>query len=308
MPGRVPPHLLVQFSEDTLVFTTRELCDKYHKAVRTICDWRLDAKSQGQTVGYGLTKDPVLQPLHYVPTYTKWEQLEGDVVIAGDFHIPYCDWKLVNRIIPVARKYDIRQLIICGDLFDLAALTGFPKAARLPAWEKELQETEHFIDAMCTHFDLVLDTVGNHLQNRLLKRLEGELSAERFKRLFTTDDKVAISPYPFLKLATRQGTWHITHQRNYSKNSLSVARMLCHKHRSHIMTHHQHRMALGFDESGKYMLIDNGSMADERKMAWMQYQDTTRPVATHGFTVIKNGYPYLFGRHTDWDWALGDTS
>jgi len=305
MAGKPPEALWEQFSQDTQVLTTWELVEKYDKAPSTIREWRIFLQRQGIPVGYGHgVHNGTLQPLYYVPVLDKYERIQGDAIVTGDFHFPFCNWEYVNRVVPVAEKFGIKRLIIAGDLMDMQSLSFFPKDTVPVKWEQELEETERVIDYYCDAFDEIIDTVGNHLRNRALRRLEGQLDVGRFKRLFSKDARVKCSPYPFLKLSTARGTYHITHQKNYRKNPLSVARDLCHKHRSHVITHHQHRMAFGFDESGHYMLIDNGSMADEDKMDWVQMQDTTANASTHGFVAIKGGYPYLLGQHTDWEGKL----
>lgn len=305
MAGRPPARLREQFAEDTLELVTGELAEKYDRSRSTIREWRLYLKAKGHIIGYGhgpVTDD--LKPLYYVPMLNKWEKIEGDAIVTGDFHFPFCNWEYVNRVVPIARLFGVKRLLIVGDLMDMQSLSYWPKKDIPVRWEKELQETEYVIDYYCDYFEEIIDTVGNHLRNRALRRLEGQLDVERFKRLFTQDQRVRVSPYPFLELHTVRGKWHITHQKNARKNPLSTARDLCHKYRCHIITHHQHRMAMGFDESGKYVLIDNGSMADERKMDWQMMEDTTRAFDTHGFVVIKDGAPYIFGDMTDFSYWL----
>lgn len=298
MAGRPPEELWEDFVADSLTMTTGALVEKYDRAPSTIREWRQFLRAKGFEAGYGHGGGD-LKALYYVPLL-KADELEGDAVVTGDFHFPFCNWEYVHRVVPIAEQLGVKRLIIAGDLMDMESLSYFPKDHVPVAWERELEETEQVIDFYLDYFDEVIDTVGNHLRNRALRRLEGQLDAQRFKRLFTESDRVSISPFSYLTLHTENGKYRITHQKNARKTPLSVARDLCHQHRCHVVTHHQHRMALGFDESGHYILIDNGSMADERKMGWVMLEDRAYPQSTHGFVVIKDGYPRLFGNHTDW--------
>jgi hypothetical protein len=55
------------------------------------------------------------------------------------------------------------------------------------------------------------------------------------------------------------------------------------------------------DRFDRYYIINNGGLFDQSKMAYVQLKTNTCANMSQGFTMIKNGYPYLFGNFTDWE-------
>ncbi len=306
MAGRPPKKIWDQFTEDSIDLTTAELAEQYKRHSRTIRDWRNFLAGKGYKVGrgYGIpTLEP--RPRYNIPTLDKYEKLEGDAIVVGDLHLPFVKWKWASWLLKIAERFDIRRLLVVGDLLDAKALTYFPKKEAAVKWEVELREAENFIDCMCDWFTEIIYCYGNHERNRIIARFEGELTAERFGRLISTDSALKVSPYSYVILHTEAGKWRLTHQRNYRKTPLSVAKNLCEMHLCHIMAHHQHRMAQGFDASGNFMLVDNGGLMDEEKMDWVMLEDRVMPKPTNGFTVIHRGRPYLFNSASDFRFWLG---
>ena len=301
MPGKPPRKLRDQFAKDSVDLTTAELSERYRKRPRTIQDWRKFLEGEGYKVGRGRgipTLEP--RPRYNVPRLDKWERLEGDAMVAGDFHLPFVDWLWIKRLMQIGEQLDIRRLIIIGDFLDAKALNGFlPKDVPV-AWETELREAEHSIDCLADWFTEIVYCYGNHESNRVIARLEGHLSPERFGRLVSTDPVLRVSQYHYVELYTANGKWRLTHQKPYRKIPLSAAKTIWERRLCHVVTHHQHRTAMGFDPSGRFMLIDNGWMADERYMDWMMLEDRGNAAPINGFLAIKGGFPLLYGPMTDW--------
>tara|TARA_Y100000310_G_scaffold328928_1_gene397898 strand:+ start:11544 stop:12383 length:840 start_codon:yes stop_codon:yes gene_type:complete len=278
--------------------TNAELGEKYSVVPRSVRRWKQFLREEG------MLGEIKAGPLFNIKRFNDWEKLEGDAIVASDFHMPFVDWQWASYLLKVAVKFDIRRLIIMGDLLDAKALTFFPRAEVAVAWETELRETENLIDALLEWFDEIVYCVGNHEVNRVIKRLQGQLTPERFGKLFCADSALKTSRYSYLELHTPRGKWRITHQKRSSIVLLTVARKLCEINKCHVMTHHQHRMAQGIDPSGTLMMVDNGMMVDEQKLEWIMLEDRVYPKGVQGFTVISNGVPYSFGWHTDWKFWL----
>jgi hypothetical protein len=83
MAGRIPDDLLLEFVEDTLSMSTRELGEKYKRAQSTIREWRTYARGLGYGVGYGTgevdNKRPEIEGVtadDEVPIEKLWESAE----------------------------------------------------------------------------------------------------------------------------------------------------------------------------------------------------------------------------------------
>jgi len=65
--GRPPDELLEQFAEDTHLYTSKELCEKYGRSYSAICDWRSYARDHGYDVGFGPEPEPDEEPTQREP-------------------------------------------------------------------------------------------------------------------------------------------------------------------------------------------------------------------------------------------------
>ena len=230
--------------------------------------------------------------------YDAPEVLEGDAVVTGDFQLPYLDYEFAEYMLEIARGSELSppRLVICGDFFNMDAFSPFPPVNTYRATFKHEVECalSFLVDALVV-FDSIDVFVGNH-ERRIYYRTLGQLNAESLRNLVGVK-KVRFHDYSHCILSTRTGEWRLTHQRNFSRNALSVGVKLAHKFRQHIVTHHQHRVGIGFDDSGQNVVVDNGCMADPAMLDYAQVDDSTTPAMNQGFCVIKDGVVQLYANH-----------
>jgi len=240
-----------------------------------------------------VAQDPLL-PLEdqwRCPYYTKCEKIEGDVVVTGDWHIPFTDWELAGDVIRVGEFLGIKQLLIAGDLFDFEALSFFiPEDDEIPTLEVEFDLAGKAIDELHKWFTSIIMTKGNH-ERRILAKLSAKLEMSRFQKLFTNlSEDVVFSDYPYCLIDTPTGIWRATHPRNYSQVKLAVATRMADIHSTqNIINHHGHFAGGTLAKDGKRACIDNGCLADPHKVAYKQLNDTTHPEWNQGFGALKHG-------------------
>lgn len=241
-----------------------------------------------------------------VPRFTGWLKLEGDFMVINDVHIPATNWAFADRMLAVAAEYlpRPRRLIICGDLINADALSRWDDLVLCTPLADELDYARQFLSHLAGTFDEIFVTRGNH-ENRLLTSMQGQLHAPQFWRMFTDNRRIHFSMYAYLEVESGGLRWRITHQRNYSKIPLSVARRLAEKHRTNIICTHQHHSAQGRDPSNTFALIDSGGLHDSELMAYVQLDDSVAPRMANGFVLLKGGIGTLFTPDeyamTDWN-------
>lgn len=237
-----------------------------------------------------------------------WE-LEGDFIIVGDVHVSTTQWEFAQRPLDVAMRYldTPRRLIIAGDLLNADSFSGYENIIPLPSFGVELKAARKFIDTYLTVFDEIYLFLGNH-DRRVQKATNNAIAPEDMLRLISHDPRVKISHWGHCTINTANGVYRALHGSEYSVNQLVVADQLAAKYQQHIISHHQHHLAIGWSRFKQYLVIDNGGLFDENSLAYVQLDDNKRPRMANGFTLLKGGTPYLFGKapFTDWGHWLGE--
>lgn len=237
------------------------------------------------------------RPSMTMTDWTKPPVFSGDATITGDYHLPYADYELAAIMLATSKRIlkPPRRLIIAGDLFNMDIFSRFPSlTSQKISLITELDLARKFLEDALGVFDHIEALLGNH-ERRFVYQLLGELGHNDLGKIVGVDN-VTFHEYSHCVLDTSTGEWRVTHQANYSKNAQSVGVKLAHKFRQHVVTHHQHKMSKGYDDSGMSVVIDNGCMADPRFLDYANMVDTTNPRMTQGFTVIRNGSGLLFGK------------
>lgn len=242
-----------------------------------------------------------------VPSYTGHLQLEGDCLIINDVHIPATDWEFADLAVQIAEQHlpEPRTLIIAGDLINGDALSRWDDLVLCTPLYQELDYAEAFLNKLSDYFDTIYFIRGNH-EDRLLKSLRGQLHADQFRRMIADNARVQFSMYSYLTVVSGGVAYRVTHQVNYSQNALTVAKKLAGKFSSNIISAHQHHSAVGRDPSNSFTVIDSGGLHNSDLMAYVKLDDSTAPVMTQGFVLLKNGVATLFTppAYNQLDWNL----
>lgn len=97
-------------------------------------------------------------------------------LIISDLHIPYHNESLLNSVVSMAEKEGIKNLIINGDLVDLAFMSSFEKTSTQLSQdyiENSLEKTQEIINLLSEKFEKKYFLEGNH-DERMRRNTLGE--------------------------------------------------------------------------------------------------------------------------------------
>lgn len=227
-----------------------------------------------------------------LPRCDKFLRLEGDWALVGDLHCPYVDWELALEMTEHARRKRVRQLLICGDVFDFQSLSSYPVVHPPPTPELETSVARAVMGLWGEWFSVIKVLTGNH-DLRLFRALQGQVEDESVLALLMQrldiERNAEWSVYGYCVIETPTGIWRVTHPKNYSRLPLSTAQKLADKHRQHIIMFHGHMTAVGLSASGQHVIASVGCMADPGKLPWVQLVDNTTPAMTQSYALLLDG-------------------
>jgi hypothetical protein len=230
-------------------------------------------------------------------------KLAGNWMVVGDVHVPCTDYDFAALVPLVADKHKIKQLLVVGDLYSMDAFSSYPKRVDHATWHQEKKAAMQLMAEWTRAFDRVVLLMGNH-ERRLEKMAEGAFDDSDIFAHLLGSGKVETSDFGWCTIETKTGTWRATHQRNYSINQLIVVDQLANKYQQHIIGHHEHHLAKGWNRYKQYVVINNGGLFDPCKFAYVNMDDSKSAGMAKGFTMLKDGHAEVFGEEpfTDWSW------
>ena len=234
--------------------------------------------------------------------------LQADyVMVIGDTQMPFIDYGLANKMLVMARTHmpkSERHLVVAGDFVNMDVFSAFPALhASTPSFKSEITTAGLFLEDARKVFDEENMHVltGNH-ERRMLFRLLGHIGTTELGKMIGVDG-VKYYEHSWMVVESGGKEWRLTHQRNYSINSQTVGKKLANKYKQNIITHHQHRMSIGYDDSGTLVIVDNGCMCNPDLLDYANLVDSTAPAMTPGFTMLREGAATLCSNDdvfTDW--------
>jgi hypothetical protein len=232
----------------------------------------------------------------------------GEYAVVGDIQAPTTNYDFFTLFLAMSKQElkRPRTCILAGDLLNADSHSLYPALEPLPSWRTETTATEHLLDSLLTVFERVVWFFGNH-ENRVLARSNGVISPDMVLGMVTRDPKILkrvdVSGWGHCVVLNDNGAnWRITHGSAYSINQLNVADQMAQKYQAHILSHHQHHLAVGWDRYKRYMVVDNGGLFDQVQMAYVVKQDSKMGNMIPGFTLLKHGYPQVYGPEPFTDW------
>ena len=263
--------------------------------------------------GLDLDKPELFTVDKYIPLEFEFKSF----ITVSDIHVPCADYDYAMLPAAIAKMYmkkGERILVVHGDIFDGGAFSRWEKIVQDPSWEDERAAGTNLFALWSDTFDQIIVMPGNH-DYRMMKTLEGQASfggmvwgmvdeknqdlAGMFGRMFSTG-KLTTSPVDHCFIDTPQGRYIVAHGTSYSVNPFIVANEMSHKYETHVISGHEHHVGMTIDRFGRYYLINDGGLFDKDKFSYVTLQASKRPVMKNGFTLVKNGYPTVFGPWTNW--------
>lgn len=214
-------------------------------------------------------------------------------IVLGDVEIPDHDAELLSMVVDIARKFDVKLLILNGDFYDAGKFSTWKKTTDTgcSSFTAEIEEVRDILRGFASIFDTIAMLSGNHEQ-RIPKMTGGSINLGHFLEGIPELEKVKFSEYGYLTLSSEGQDFYICHPQNYSRIPLSTARELAAKIMKHIIVGHNHHLSFGHDRSGKFFIIDGGSARDPKKTQYKNMSANTFPEWIPGFILILKGVPY----------------
>ena len=247
--------------------------------------------------------------------YDKELHLTGNWMVAADWHNPYHDVDLVEKLVLIAKKFGIKKLVKPGDFMELDAFKIY--LDKKASWEYEKTKSRNLIKALLGWFDEDVWLVGNH-EVRMWKRLQGMGDEEDIFQMVLDAElrkRVRYSTYPF---AVINESWLVVHPKSYSRVQARNAYFLASKYlprliergkspngKYGIVAFHGHLGGFGTDVSGRYEVADGMCMCDPDKIAYKKIKVDTSPEWRPGFFMLLENHLYPFPKDSaDWGFWL----
>lgn len=234
------------------------------------------------------------------PTPTPWT-LEGERWgVLGDLHFPLVDWSFLGQICLALQKHKVEDVTLAGDTLNLDFYSHYDRQVEGEGLTAERDAATRGVAMLADSVARVWVVLGNH-DDRILKRLNGVpfgtdtdvilsfLGGER-------GGQVRVSSLDHHYLSMDGGEWVVAHGADYSSHPGKVAADLALDEHRHAIVHHSHQVAVTTDRTNRYLAVQNGMVADPRKVryATMRKRAGRRQMA-QGFTILLGGRPLVFG-------------
>lgn len=230
-------------------------------------------------------------------------QLVGNYMVVGDVHVPVTDYDFAQLVVRVAEHFNIRGLIIAGDFFNMDMFSSYPKDQAMVSWEQEREAGKVLLLQWLEWFSEIYTLMGNH-DRRVIRFVEGQFDENDIYGMLVTSSKLVHSHFGWCEVRSNGVPWRITHPRNYSRNQLVTASELALKHKSNIVSFHEHHAGKGWDKYNRYVVINGGILADQSKMGYVTLDDGNNPIMKKGFAMIKDGVGEIFSTEPYTDWSF----
>ena len=268
--------------------------------------------------------------------------MEGDALILPDIEFPFHHAEFLNKCLELAKAWEITQCIVAGDLLHFDSLSGWEPSwttpnvggitagaeSKLVEFAKTLgknQQAKMFglianigekteqdgasteltiarreLRRLADQFDKIDFVIGNH-EGRLLRAFQTTLDPEELKRLLELGDKWRIAPFYFSYLISGGEKYCIEHPKS---TAASTAAVLAAKYSCHCLMAHSHHFSITTDVSGQYFAAEIGCLVDEARLPYASQRHTRTPAHSLGAAIVKNGFPTILTRFSDWDSLL----
>jgi len=220
-----------------------------------------------------------------------------NVLVMADMHVPYHDSEWCSYVVHEAKRANIEECIIAGDLFDFSALSSFAKFITVNGDDEDITQeigsAASFVSVLLDNFERVLFTLGNH-EKRLSRSVGVRVRVNLIKALLgkSFEERLKIEPYYYSIIESSTGKWRITHPKNSSVIPIRVAARMADKYRMHVVAGHGHDWGCATSVSGFYAAAC-GACCDIARLDYVQLEDNLRPIMQNGAFMLRDGKPLL---------------
>lgn len=223
----------------------------------------------------------------------------GNTLITSDWHIPHHSRALFERLLIVAKRLGVKQLIINGDFLNEDAFSKWRYHPFNVGWMAEKAAAREVILRLCETFDRIYYILDNH-DRRILAMHErpSEFTEEDLLKILETETsrgKIRASIYYHYVILN--GIWRITSPKEYRRIKLSLPTRLAQLYHMNIISGGDHLFAMGVDDSAQYVIANNACMVNPKEVPYINVQDSTFPHWLPGFYAVIDDVLYPFILH-----------
>lgn len=279
-------------------------------------------------------------PQSSYPEYNEPLKIETDkILILPDVEAPFQNAEFIDRVIDLARSWEVEYLLCAGDLFHIATLSKWePNWTKIIAQYMDngtkdelmavvedaphdikekvfeiLQATEEKVDNTFAQEvreckKLVRSLTDNfgfryaimgNHEGRLLRTMNASLEGQNLADIFGMDGWT-MSEYYFAIVKSGGEEFRIAHPKPYSKDASAN---MASRFLCHYIMGHSHDWSQRFDRSGRFWAISMGHCASETRFPYESQRDRMYWEHVPGAVIIRNGYPYLLSEKMDWKYV-----
>lgn len=206
------------------------------------------------------------------------------VLVIGDVHCPIHDERWVEIAIKTAKHFGCRKVVVNGDLIDAGTISRHlgGEWRRKAELNDDVEASGAVIKLLCSEFDEVFYTMGNHTQ-RMIKMFLGEVSWQNLMKMIFDNPKFKGTERHFLEI---NGKVRCLHPRSYSKIRGKLTAELAQRYQVHLITGHHHHSAVSASADGKYQAVEVGTLARIDLFGYAQYAMSNMPEMMNGFAIV----------------------
>lgn len=242
------------------------------------------------------------------------ERTEGDAVVVACCHFPEVDETIWTRMLGLAQRDGIGQLIVAGDIVAGDMFSRWLAMGQIPEWsfDAEMENLRRHISQALTIFERIVILPGNHVGNRIKRVTGGHIGLEKMMRMAGLSDaeraRIVTTELDYIDHRSGGERFLIAHSSNYSKIDGRVPVWYAEKEECHVIAGNGHRTGHQVSRSGRWHGWDIGTMANPAFMGYANAALTTFPKMLQSFAVVRSGAVRIYGSDkplTDWQAELG---
>jgi predicted phosphodiesterase len=261
---------------------------------RTVQQWRARIEAMGDPFLGSIKQGAIAFPGNIGREYNQALEIESErLIVLGDVELPSHDIDTLETVLAVAKKFDVKTLVLNGDFLHLDSFSKFARAQVYKlAFREELDAAFISLQVFLQTFKKIYYLSGNH-ERRINHATEGNVSIGLFLEQMKD---VTYSEYSHLDLKSGGKEWLVCHPRNFSVVPLSVPTRIADTRHCNVLVGHNHRLSLGRDKSGQYYVVDGGHARNEAFTSYKALNVTCHPAWNPGFVLIDKGIPFLIDK------------
>jgi len=228
----------------------------------------------------------------FSPVYLKTKE---PLMVASDFHIPYDDKYLEEKMYAVAKEYGIKTLLVVGDYWDCEGYKNEEKYVTM-TWFEAFQDEKAAVAANLTRlleeFKTVYFCRGNH-ELRWMKYNRGMVGIDELFAITKVTGNYHVSLDDYMSVEQNGEKWLLIHPDNYSPKQLEIPFSISDKVQCNVLGAHGHHLADGYSRTGEFQVVDNGGLFDADQIEYLR-RTTKFPSVMSGFNALMDGRAFKF--------------